>query len=78
MLVEVTTLYEQTVRDIPAMLRMLADDVEAGKYGEIAGVVSVVRRGDYSVEVFWYGEESYDVSIVALELGKQKLLRMAL
>ena len=67
------------LRDIPAMLRNLANDIEKveGNYADIAGVVTVVRFNDYRVMVFGHGEENYDTSIVALELGKMALLKMS-
>lgn len=76
---KVVSLYEENMRDIPAMLRRLADNIEKGEgdYADVAGIVSVMRHSDYSVNVFGHGEENYDVSIVALELGKLHLLRMA-
>ena len=76
---KVVSIYEENIRDIPAMLRRLADNIEKGegKYEDVAGVVTVMRHSDYSVEVFGHGEENYDVSVVALELGKLHLLKMA-
>lgn len=73
---ELRTIYTENVRDIPAMLRRLADKIEVGEYGEVAGVVSVVRAPNYTVRVFGHGEENYDTSVVSLELGKRELLAM--
>ena len=78
-MIKLVTIYNENIRDIPAMLRRLADDIEKGEgiYEDVAGVVTVMRHSDYSVEVFGHGEENYDVSIVSLELGKRHLLGMA-
>lgn len=56
-LAEVKTLYESNARDIPAMLRKLADEVErgaAGAHGEVREV-GVVTYGD-KLCLFGFGD----------------------
>jgi hypothetical protein len=56
-LAEVKTIYESNARDIPAMLRKLADEVEkgaAGDHGEVREA-SVVTFGD-KLCVFGFGD----------------------
>jgi hypothetical protein len=53
---EVTTLYESNMRDPVATLRKIADEMEAGDFGEI-GCVGVVLLGD-TMEVFSAGPDS--------------------
>lgn len=51
---KVHTLRETTLRDGPAGLRQLADDIESGKYGKV-GCVGAVILGD-TLEVFGWGD----------------------
>lgn len=52
---EVVTLYETNFREPVATLRKIADDIEAGSYGEV-GSVAVVLLGD-TMEVFGAGTD---------------------
>jgi hypothetical protein len=52
----VTTIYPSNFRDVAATLRAIADEVEAGKYGEV-GCCGVVLLGD-RMEVFAMGPDS--------------------
>lgn len=61
---KIATLYEFNYRDPVAMLRRLADDIEAGKYGEV-GCVGVALLGD-TMEVFGYGSDSEAPSVALL------------
>jgi len=45
---------EHTLRDVPANLRALADDIEAGKLGEVLGCVTVVDA--FKLQVYYWGE----------------------
>lgn len=49
------TLFKSNRRDPVAVLRAIADNIEAGKYGEV-GAVGVVVKGN-TVEVFGAGTE---------------------
>lgn len=60
-LAEVTTLYETNMRDPVATLRKIADDIEAGVYGEV-GTVGVALIGD-TMECFGGGSDSEAPSV---------------
>ena len=53
---EVVHLYESNRRDLVAELRCIADEIEAGKYGEV-GAAALVILAD-QMEVFGMGEDS--------------------
>jgi hypothetical protein len=57
--------------DIPAMLRRLADDIEAGVYGRVPEA-AVVTSGD-SLNVFGFGGADGTVSHYLLCCGARKL-----
>lgn len=40
---------EHTVRDIPAVLRVWADAIEAGRHGNVSGCVLVLDADDFAV-----------------------------
>jgi hypothetical protein len=52
------------LRDIPAMLRLFADDIEAGKHGEISKVMMAAMDSD-ECAVFGFG----DVGSLAESIG---------
>lgn len=58
---EVVTLYESNFRHPVATLRKIADDIEAGRYGEV-GCIGVVLLGD-TMEVFGAGTDSEAPSV---------------
>jgi hypothetical protein len=60
----VVSLYESNYRDPAATLRVIADDIEAGKYGEV-GCVGVALIGD-TMEVFGAGADSEAPSVAML------------
>jgi hypothetical protein len=51
----IVKLAETSLADIPSMLRKLADDVEAGKYGQVRSTVIVVESGEY-IETLGFGQ----------------------
>lgn len=55
----VETLYEENARDVVAMLRKLADDVERGEYAvEMTQCVMLHRKdGDQHVDCFGWGDD---------------------
>lgn len=61
---KVVTLQESNFRDPVATMRKIADDMEAGEYGEI-GSVGVVLLGD-KMEVFGFGPDSEAPSVALL------------
>lgn len=71
---EVVTLYETNSRNVVAMLRELADDIEAGKYGEV-GEAAAVINGD-TVEVFAGGSAQDGASTaILLQAGALRMIR---
>lgn len=63
-------------RDIPRMLRKLAEDIEAGTYGEVRTVVAVAYRGGGDCEVFGFGATDAYESYMVLDHGKSTLRRL--
>jgi hypothetical protein len=51
---KVVTMRESTLRDVPAQLRLLADQIERGEYGPV-GCCGVAILGD-TFECFGYGD----------------------
>lgn len=70
MVAEVVTLRQHTLRDVPAMLRRLADDLEAGQYGEVSDLVAVCLPAGAAPAVFSFGDSDPLASIGLLEIGK--------
>lgn len=69
---ELVKLYDTNFRDSVAMLRKLADDVEAGVYGDVA-CVGVAMLAD-QLEVFGFGPDSEAPSVaMTLQAGALKL-----
>ena len=80
-LAEVKTLYEANARDVPAMLRRLAEDIEAGKYGEVEGLVSVLiahPEGIPQCNVLAFGDlgKTYYDALGVLVIGQKTLAEM--
>jgi hypothetical protein len=61
---KVVPLREHNLRHIPQMLRQMADDVEAGKYG-VVSEIALVLMGD-TLEVFGWGHVQDGTSSAAL------------
>ena len=61
---KVVTLQESNFRDPSATLRVIADNIEKGEYGNV-GCVGVVLLGD-TVEVFGMGSDSEPPSVALL------------
>ena len=64
MTAQLFTLYESNMRDPAATLRVIADGIESGKYGEV-GCLGVVLLGD-TMEVFGAGPDSEGPSVAVL------------
>jgi len=76
-LAEVKTLYEDNLRDAPALLRRLADRIERGEKGAGPVVNVVLELDDGSVEVYEMGETSYVLAAIGrLQLGIAHLAAM--
>lgn len=54
---EVVPLFESNFRDPAATLRVIADEIEAGKYGDVEEV-AIALNGAESVEIFATGQHS--------------------
>lgn len=61
---KVVQLHKSNYRDPAATLRKIADEIEAGKYGDV-GCVGLVLMGD-TVEVFGMGQDSEGPSVAML------------
>jgi hypothetical protein len=61
---KVVTLNETNFRDAAATLRQIADEIEAGEYGEV-GCVGVALLGD-TMEVFGAGPDSEAPAVAML------------
>jgi hypothetical protein len=71
---KVFTLFKSNYRDPVAALRVIADDIEAGKYGDV-GTIGVVLLGD-TMEVFGMGVDSTGPSVaLLLNAGVLRLTR---
>jgi hypothetical protein len=51
----VETIPVGNVRDVPEMLRALADDIDGGAHGDVLSLISVIVRPD-GLALAWYGE----------------------
>jgi hypothetical protein len=54
---EVVTLFDRNFRDPASTLRAIADDIEAGRYGDVEEVAIAMNAAD-TVEVFATGPHS--------------------
>lgn len=71
---KVQTLYEKNYRDIPNMLRRLADGIEGNEYGAVGEVACVVMCD--KVAVFGWGPEVTSTSTpVLLQAGAHLYIR---
>jgi len=61
---EIVSLYESNFRDPIATLRKIADQIEAGEFGDV-GCIAVALLGD-TMEVFGAGEDSEAPSVAML------------
>lgn len=78
-LAEVKTLYSSNARDIPAMLRKLADDLENQPEGTdpvdcAACVIWNKESGRFNT--YGWGDTTLDMSIVFLSVAHDELLRV--
>jgi hypothetical protein len=70
-LAEVTTLYETNARNIPEMMRGIADDIEDD--GSTIAVATVRFHADGSVDVYGWGDTSLVHAMGLLHLGLQEI-----
>ena len=70
MTAEIVTLRENTLRDIPAQLRAMADRIEAGEYGEVESLFALMPRGGDFPKMWGWGDVSGpNDAIVQLQLA---------
>lgn len=72
---EVVTLYDANMRDIPAMLRRLADQIEGGEVD--ARQAACVVETKHEVVVYGWGDSTILGSIGLLTIGAQRLSEVA-
>lgn len=75
MLAPVETIYPENYRHISAMLRKLANDIDAGVYGEAIDALCVLET-DKKVQVFGWGEAELKTSLGLMELGRRRLFEI--
>lgn len=75
-LAEVKTLYNSNSRDIPATLRLIADQIESGEFGEPQAVTLVVQAN--KIDVCHLGAGTSDKAHLLLCLGQRKLEQMVI
>lgn len=61
--------------DVPAMLRSLADQIEAGVYGQVPSMIALMPRdGEFPVLFGWGDVEGPNHPIIQCELAKNFLV----
>lgn len=74
MTADIFTLYKANMRDPVATLRVIADEIERGEWGDV-GTLAVVLLGD-TMEVFGAGRDSDGTSVaVLLQAGVARIVR---
>lgn len=66
---KVVELPANNLRDIPAMLRQLADNIEAGVHGDVRAGACVLMRADRTMSAFGWGETDDVHSVGILTCG---------
>jgi len=74
----VVELNKSNFRDISETLRVIADDIDSGKYGILDSAAVVIELGNGAVEVFGLGDAELVRSIGLLNLGAFHLSKMRL
>ena len=75
---ETATIYElprRTLADIPSVLRSIADQMEAGDYGEAEGAVLVLENTEGEIRTFGAGSADWYRAFALLHLGLEHLAR---
>lgn len=68
---ELATIYSSNSRDVVKTLRVIADEIEAGKFGNV-DQVALVLHGE-TVEVFALGDARGSETHLLLACGQRKL-----
>lgn len=75
MVAKVVQLHEVSLQDIPAMLRRIAEQIEAGEHGDVATAFMILPvDGDYPRVFGWGDIEGKNDPVIQLELAKMWLL----
>jgi hypothetical protein len=64
-----------SLSDIPAMLRRLADALEAGEHGEVRSMMLLFPVEQAYPALFLWGEADGPMAVLELELAKMMILR---
>lgn len=67
---QIVRIYDSNQRDVVATLRKIADNIEAGSYGDVLEAALVLNGG--SVEVFGLGECDVGATNLLLDAAKLK------
>lgn len=63
------------LNDIPAMRRRLADQVEAGRYGQVTSMLVLMPTVDDDIDIFGWGDsDGWRNPVVLCELAALQLL----
>lgn len=73
-LAEVHTLYDKNASNIVAMLRVAADNIEAGN-PEVRSMTAVAELEGGGIQIFGWGQTDTPRSIAMLNLGLAQLTR---
>jgi len=72
---EVVQLHDTSLQDIPAMMRKVADQIEAGEHGEVEAAFLVIPESGRYPHVFAWGNiEGRNDPVIIFELAKAWLL----
>lgn len=75
-LAEVKKISCNNLRDVPLMLRNLADQIEAGKWGEVDKVVCVLEyefEGEDKIDFFMWADSTPDNTYLLLHRAANKI-----
>jgi len=61
------------LRDVPEMLRRMAQAIEDGRYGRVQEIALVMRSDSEGISVHGYGETSPRDTLVTLALGQVRI-----
>lgn len=63
-----------TLQDVPRVLRAIADEIEAGNFGNIASAALVLEEDIGNVRTFGAGGADYYTAMALFHLGIENLL----
>lgn len=64
-----------SLQDIPAMLRLMADQIEAGEHGSVTSMLVLIPEPDDYPRLFGWGDvEGGNQPVIQLELAKLWML----